>query len=157
WALVHGIQEALADKTSPHHNRVKELFWESAGSLVRGLQSPGFPHHLAVHCLVVSADSRIILNRRVSVSNQRNRISASFEEQMQYPYIYPADQHRVARCFDGDESPFDTVIRGAREELGIELERKDITILALCLEASSIAANFLALAKCRLTAAEIYS
>ncbi|HEV3471247.1 MAG TPA: SIR2 family protein [Pyrinomonadaceae bacterium] len=157
WSLVHGIQRILEERQSPFYIEVEDLFWRSVNSIAGNRQSLNFPHHLAVHCLVISGDNKVILSKRVSVSNQRGRVSASFEEQMQFPYIFPSTEHRAARFFDGDETPFDSIVRGAREEFNIELDRKDIKITSLCMEASSIAANFLAVAKSPLPAKDIYA
>ncbi len=156
WSLVHGVQEVLENEDRHIYGDVWTSFWRSVLSLVADKRAYLFPHHLAVHCLVITADNRVVLNKRVGVSNQRTRISASFEEQMTFPHIYDAAHGRRARYFDGDETPFDTAIRGAREELNVELDRKDIYISALCLEATSIAANLLAVAKVGLTLDEVY-
>ncbi len=63
---------------------------------------------------------------------------------------------RTLRYFNGDSTPFDTIIRGAEEELNINLALPDIRVLALCMESSSIAANVLAIAKSVLTIEQIY-
>jgi len=156
WALIDGMQTVLERKDSPLYIELMDQFWRSVNSLIGTGEALNFPHHLAVHCLLISRDHKVILNKRAGVSNQRGRISASFEEQMQVAHIYPASEKRHQRYFDGDGDPVTAVIRGANEELGIELERGNISILALCMEASSIAANLLAIAKSSLTANEIF-
>ncbi len=87
WALVDGIQRVLATRQEPYFEEISGRFWASVESLVTERQSVEFPHHLAVHCLVISGDNKVILNRRAGVSNQRGRVSASFEEQMLSPHM----------------------------------------------------------------------
>jgi len=159
WSLVHGIQDILRGEQKQKYlwKALGDAFWKSVSSAISQGICASFPHHLAIHCLTISSDERIILNKRRVADNQRGRISASFEEQMQFPYIFPADDRHPERLFDGDESPFATARRGIREEFNLEVNENDFTFLALAFEASSVAANLLCVVKTMETAQEIYS
>jgi hypothetical protein len=148
WALVNSIQLELH-----YDEKITKMFWESVLLLITKGQSRIFPHHIGNHCIVISKDNKLILNKRRSVDNQMGTISASFEEQLQPPYIL---QEGVTQFFNGDLTIFDALARGAHEELNIEISKESTKILAFALEANSIAANFLAITKSDLTAEKIY-
>ncbi len=92
WTLIHGLQTALAQEMQ-ETLELKDRFWASINSLVVENKSLNFPHHLATHCLLISKDNKVVLNKRIGVDNQRGRISASFEEQMQFPFVFPAGEN----------------------------------------------------------------
>ena len=156
WSLVHGIQDILRRGQGHSWKDLDDCFWSSVSSAVSEGICASFPHHLAIHCLMISSDSRVILNKRRVAFNQRGRISASFEEQMQFPYIFPAKGVHPERLFDGDESPFAAASRGIREEFNLEIDESQFTFLALAFEASSVAANLLCVVKTPETAQEIH-
>jgi hypothetical protein len=157
WAYVDAVQDIMKSTGDAFHMTIRDRFWRSINCLVGNRRSDAFPHHLSTHCLLISSDNRLVLNKRINVSNQRERISASFEEQMQPACVYPPFKGKSYRFINGDESPFHTIARGANEEFGIDLAIGEIKIMALCMEASSIAANFLAIAHSSSTIAEIFS
>jgi hypothetical protein len=157
WCLVHSIQESMRSPSGSSGEAIQSGFWRSINSLVGCKRSDRFPHHLSTHCLLISSDGRLVLNKRVGVSNQKNRISASFEEQIQVACVYPPFGGKHWRFIDGDESPFHAIVRGAKEELGTDLPIENIRLMAFCMEASSIAANLLAIAHSPQTLEEIYS
>jgi len=148
WSMILGIQRRLQEDV-----KVTSLFWKSAGSLVSDKRAAAFPHHIGNHGLLISGDRKVILNIRAAVDNQMGRISASFEEQLE-PGRIDAEAVGNDRFCDGDRSPFDALRRGARNELNVEITES--RILALALEASSIAANFLAVLQSPLKASDIY-
>ena len=141
----------------PERIELENLFWKSINSLVTENKAHNFPHHIASHCLLISKDNKVVLNKRLGVENQQGRISASFEEQMQFPFVFQKSDDRELRYYDGDLSPFHTIIRGAKEELNIDLALSDIRILALCMESTSVAANFISIAKSQLKIEDIYN
>jgi hypothetical protein len=157
WSLVDSIQDVMNDQNHAYFAVIQNKFWRSVSSLVGLRHYEKFPHHIGTHCLLISSDNRVILNKRINVSNQRERISASFEEQMQAACVYPPIKDKPHRFIDGDESPFDAIIRGAMEEFGIKLSYDQIRVMALSMESSSIAANFLAIAHSSLSISEIYA
>lgn len=156
WSLIHGIQTALASDTA-ETVEVRDLFWKSVHSLVTICRNANYPHHIAMHSIVISKDLKVVINKRTGVENQKGRISASFEEQMQFPFIYPASEHKPHRFFDGDESLVATAVRGAEEELNINISPAQIRLLALCMESTSVAANFLSIIKSDYDIDEIYN
>jgi hypothetical protein len=157
WAIVHGLQSALnKDDETDVSIKLSKSFWDSVHSLTTNHQRDNFPHHISIHCLVVSSDNKIILNKRRGVENQQGRISASFEEQMQFPFIYPPINGGATRYKSGDQTPFDAIVRGAKEELNIDLQKNDIKILGVAMESASVAFNIISIAKSDLSADEIY-
>ncbi len=151
WALIHGTQSRLGEDS-----QVADEFWHSVRELTSLQDAVQFPHHIGNHGLVITSDNKVLLNRRTNVDNQIGRISASFEEQANAPHVNSAYEN-PRRKSNGDKSVFHALQRGAKEELDLDLDESRTFILALAVEASSIAANFLAITWVDATANEAYA
>lgn len=158
WSFVTAAQGTLFAGERPHHRRKIERRWKaSTASIIRQGSPCGFSHHLGVHALVVTSDGYAVAGVRKNVSNQRGRVSLSFEEQMDVAHVSsrPWKMHGELVRINGDDSPVSAIRRGLHEELGLTGDPA-IQILAVAVEDASIAVNFLGLVEVKETIEEVH-
>jgi hypothetical protein len=149
WSVVNALQERVL---SPNAGSVHDellMAWNASSALILSTGRPlGFPHHLAVHALVVSSDGFVVTGVRDNVTNQAGRLSMSLEEQMQPAFLglRQEDSSRVVRV-DGDDDPVSAVCRGVYEEIGIRASPDQVRLLGVAIERTSVAVNILGLVR----------
>ena len=102
--------------------------------------------------MIVSEDDKVLLMQRSGhLPYYPNAWSASLEETMRAPSIFPD------RFCPGDSDFIESALRGIHEELGprLSVNRDDVRILSFCVEYPTLSFDVLCLAKIHATADEI--
>ena len=153
YTLIPFLDEPLVVGKNGTKISIREKYGSMALTYASGNTNP-VPAPIALHCVIVTKDSQIILMQRSnSVAFYPNHWSASFEETMDSPGISPKGNTRP-----GDADFFACAIRGIEEELGVIAEAIDtIKVLSLNVEYLILAVAVVAIIKTHLTAQEIKS
>ncbi|MEI8149362.1 MAG: hypothetical protein WCG53_02295 [Actinomycetes bacterium] len=137
------INTKLDEKLLLNGMTVREKYWHSSFDLPT---SP-FPNMFYVHLLLVSSDNKAIIVRRSNhVEEYRGTWSATLEEQFR-----PKEAGD-----DYDRDVFDTATRGVKEEIGIEVERKDVTFFSLTFEFPNFNLGLAGVVKVKASAEDIW-
>jgi hypothetical protein len=137
------INTRLDDELLPNNMTIRRRYWHDTFELPK---SP-VPNMFYVHLLLISGDDKaIVLRRSPWVEEYKGMWSATLEEQMR------PKQAGV----DYDKDVFDTATRGVREEIGIEVERKDVTFLSLTFEYPNFNVGLAGVVRTQATAQEIW-
>ncbi|MEI8149361.1 MAG: hypothetical protein WCG53_02290 [Actinomycetes bacterium] len=137
------INTRLDDKLLLYNMTVREKYQH--GSFV--LPSSPLPNMFYVHLLLVSSDNKAIVVRRSNlVEEYKGTWSATLEEQFR--------PKEAGGNYDRDV--FDTATRGVKEEIGIEVERKDVTFLSLTFEYPNLNLGLAGVVKVKASAEDIW-
>jgi hypothetical protein len=137
------INTRLDKEILQHNMTIRRRYWRDTFDLPR---SP-IPNMFYVHLLLISGDDKaIVLQRSQFVEEYKGMWSATLEEQM-----------RPKQAGAGyDKDVFDTATRGVREEIGLEIERKDVTFLSLTFEYPNFNVGLAGVVRTQASAKEIW-
>lgn len=151
---IRGIENALDEPVGVGEhpqNSLRQLYFKDHALFSEGSR---LPNKVVIHILVVTKDQKFLLMRRSRfVEFQNYQWSATFEEQMQGDYLNEITGVKEL----GDEDFFATAVRGIREELGILVDRRAITLLGICSEYENLAYNVIGIAKVDLDSDDVGS
>lgn len=151
---IHGLELGLDDRledSTKKGNSLRERYFKDH-ALFTG--DNRLPNKAVTHILVVTRDSKVILMKRSRyVEFQNAHWSVTFEEQMQGDHI---DEISGTKTY-GDEDFFAAATRGIKEELGLNVDRRAVTILGICSEYENLAYNIIGLAKLDFDSEEVLS
>lgn len=124
-----------------------------------GWRDARIPNQITCHVVGHTRDDKFLVGQRSRhVLWYPETWSLSFEEQMHVgpePRVVRDDNERVVRIFEPDRDPVDTIVRGAFEELRVELKREDVRINMICAEGDSLGVAVLAYAEIPLVSEEV--
>jgi hypothetical protein len=137
------INTRLDEKVLSNNMSIRDKYWRNSFDLPT---SP-LPNMFYVHILLISSDNKVIILRRSKfVEEYKGAWSATFEEQFR--------PKEAGGEYDSDV--FDTAVRGVREEIGLNVERKDVTFLSLTFEYPNFNLGLAGVVKVKETAQEIW-
>jgi len=164
WATVSSLQSRVFNSHRLHCPEGSEAphgAWAISQEAILTTGRPdGFPHHIAVHPLVLCSDGFVVTCARSNVSHQPGRLSLSIEEQMQPAHLSASVPVQSSpgldvRRVNGDEGPISAVVRGVKEELGVSISVDQVEVLGVALERTSVAVNILSLVRLEQTLAQV--
>jgi hypothetical protein len=137
------INTRLDEKVLSNNMSIRDKYWRNSFDLPT---SP-LPNMFYVHILLISSDNKVIILRRSKfVEEYKGTWSATFEEQFR--------PKEAGGEYDNDA--FDTAVRGVKEEIGLNVERKDVTFLSLTFEYPNFNIGLAGIVKVKETAQEIW-
>jgi len=113
---------------------------------------PPIPTNVSIHPVIVSEDDKVLLMQRSGhLPYYPNAWSASLEETMRAPSIFPD------RFYPGDGDFIEGALRGIHEELGprLSVRRDDVRVLSFCVEYPTLSFDVLCVARVHATSDEI--